>query len=802
MERMSSSAPPATLCPAPRKSTAAAWLVVAALGCAVPSGAAGARAVANPLVLVAGAGTSAPARASPEAERLMAEGHPRARVGDFVAARLAWQRAAEEYADAKNPAGQVAALLGSGEASLALGESARAVATLEQALALARSSSLPQQEAAAANGLGSAYARAGRGEQAKTLLQSSVALAEATGDASTAASALNNLGNLLAGQGLLRQAQAAFRGSLKAAEAAGDEALASRAAGNLARALLEDGRRQEASAMLEATVSRLAKLPPGHDQTYSLISVARLYAQLAHSPEPGRDGWRQQAARTLEQAATIAGQIGDLRAESYAYGYLGELEEQGGAYDQAMEHTQTAILTAQRADAPEALYRWHWQSGRILRAQGRSAAAVHSYQQAVYTLESIRQDLSTDLRSGATSFRQSVGPVYFELADLLLQRAATESDPAQASRDLIDARDTVELVKGAELEDYFQDDCVAALKAKTTGIDRLADRTAAIYPIVLEDRTELLLSLPDGLKQRTASVDRQTLTAEIRAFRSKLEKRTTHEYYPHARRLYDWLFKPMERELARQQIDTLVIVPDGPLRTIPMAALHDGQQFLGSQYALATTPGLTLTDPQPFERTDAVLMLNGLSISAQGFPSLPNVANEIADIHQLFGGTVLENQQFTVANMDREIARRPFSIVHIASHGQFSSDVNDTFLLTYDDKLSMDALERFVGTSRFRDQAVELLTLSACETAAGDDRAALGLAGVAVKAGARSALATLWTVNDPASAALLSEFYRQLQDASVSKAEALRRAQLSLLDNRRYWHPGYWSPFLLIGNWL
>ena len=107
-----------------------------------------------------------------------------------------------------------------------------------------------------------------------------------------------------------------------------------------------------------------------------------------------------------------------------------------------------------------------------------------------------------------------------------------------------------------------------------------------------------------------------------------------------------------------------------------------------------------------------------------------------------------------------------------------------------------------MNVSRFRDEPVELLTLSACETAVGDDLAALGLAGIAVKAGARSALATLWFINDQASAVLVSEFYAQLQDPSLSKVKALQQAQLRLVQDRRYEHPIYWSPFLLIGNWL
>ena len=114
----------------------------------------------------------------------------------------------------------------------------------------------------------------------------------------------------------------------------------------------------------------------------------------------------------------------------------------------------------------------------------------------------------------------------------------------------------------------------------------------------------------------------------------------------------------------------------------------------------------------------------------------------------------------------------------------------------------MDRLGDYVGLFKFRDTPLELLTLSACETAQGDERAALGLSGIAIKAGARSALGTLWVVNDEAAAQLVIAFYRQLQDESVSRALALQRAQLELLGTLAYEHPSYWSPFLLISSWL
>jgi len=142
-------------------------------------------------------------------------------------------------------------------------------------------------------------------------------------------------------------------------------------------------------------------------------------------------------------------------------------------------------------------------------------------------------------------------------------------------------------------------------------------------------------------------------------------------------------------------------------------------------------------------------------------------------------------------------------VVHIASHGKFDKDPRKTFLLTYDGKLTMNDLEQLIGMSKFRKEPVELLTLSACQTAAGDDRAALGLAGVALKAGARSAIATLWFINDEATSELVADFYRQQSvNPSFSKAQALQQAQINMLKQEQYKHPAYWAPFLLIGNWL
>jgi len=467
-----------------------------------------------------------------------------------------------------------------------------------------------------------------------------------------------------------------------------------------------------------------------------------------------------------------------------------------------MEYTGKALHQLQKTPAPEIRYRWQWQEARLLRAAGNADAAINAYQRAVDDLQAIRPVLAAGYMGRHGDFREEAGRLYLDLADLLLQRADTATDSRAIEADLREVRSTVEMLKGAELEDYFRDDCVAALKAKTTGIDQLGERTAAIYPIVLPDRLEILLSLPNGMKRYSVQVGAEELNEEINRFRARLEKRTTHQYRRHAQKIYTWLIQPLEKDLQAQKIDTLVFIPDGSLRTIPLSALYDGKNFLVTRYAVATSPGLTLTDPQPLPREKVQLLVAGLTESVQGFPPLPDVSGEVTKLDALYDGAVLQNSSFTLSNVKQELGDTPYSIVHVASHGKFQSDVRNTFLLTYDGKLNMDTLEGYMASTTYREQPVELLTLSACQTAVGDDKAALGLGGVAVKAGARSALATLWYINDQASSLLITDFYANLSESDISKAKALQKAQLDLLNDPRFHHPSYWGPFLLIGNWL
>jgi CHAT domain-containing protein/Tfp pilus assembly protein PilF len=736
------------------------------------------------------------------ADDVAAQGLKAFQQGDFEQAVLSFGEAARLYESEGQLSRQSDTLIRLSQAYQSIGQYTDALKNLEAALALAEKSGNRTQIAFALGTIGDVYIATGPEETALKYLNEGLRIAKEVNNQELSAIILNNLGNLLTAQKKYSEAVAAYTESASLAKSHNNLLLVTRALINAATASIQNKQYKEAKALLDRALVDIRTLEASHDKAYGLINISLAYDDLRSKLPDSKDSLLLLAHEIFSEAGTLADAMKDRRTSSYAWGFLGKLYEDERRYQEALQLTRRATFAAQQINAPESLYRWEWQTGRLLKKIGTIDDAIGAYRRAVRTLQSIRPELSASYGTGQTSFREAMGPVYFELVDLLLQRASSLQDPNQVGPYLIEAREAIELFKAAELRDYFRDDCVDTALSKITQLDVLAKSAVVIYPILLPDRTELLVSLPTGLKRVLVPVGAETLTQEVRQLRRRLEKRTTREYLPHAQKLYDWLIRPLETDLASFPIDTLVFVPDGALRTIPMAALHDGKQFLVAKYAIGITPSLNLTDPRPIKRDDMKVLAVGVTEAVQGFPPLPNVSAELQALHTLLKSETLVDKEFLAANLEQKLKDEQFTIVHVASHGEFGNEVDKTFLLTFDDKLSLDRLNQMVGVFRFRDDPLELLTLSACDTAAGDDRAALGLAGMAIKAGARSALATLWNINDEASVDLVVDFYRELKDPSVSRAVALKRAQIKMLENPRYEHPGFWSPFLLINNWL
>jgi CHAT domain-containing protein len=741
-----------------------------------------------------------PHEAAPD--RAMAQGVDAFERGDMEQAALMWQRAARDYAATGQRQAQSVALTHLARAYIALGHHDRAAEALQLALHRAKVAGAARQMALVLADLGQmAVVRQDLG-QAATWLSEALAQAHELGDAGLVAQTLYQQGNLFWQQQRPRDALAAYHESATVAIQASQLGMAARALAHAARVAIQEQQSQTALAWLGEAMDTLQQVPASHETAYDLLLIGRLYQQLADADAT----LLLKALAAFQHALNMAQELQDQRALAYAWGYLGHLYEKEGRNQDALVLTRRAVTAAQQVQAPESLYQWEWQIGRLLHALGRADAAIATYARALKTVQSIQATLQQGHSGLHASFRQVIGPLYFQYVDLLLQKAtaleatATGAASAAYAADLQQVRTTIEQFKTSELRDYFGDACVDAARPKTTTLDRVALDAAILYPILLEDRTELLLSLPTGIKRVTVAEPGARFERLTQSFRSALQAQDPQRYLYHAKRLYDLLIRPIETDLQAGQ--TLVWVPDGALRLLPLAALYDGEQFLIEKHALAVTPSLTLTDPHPLPRDTASALAAGMSEAVGDFPPLPHVRDELQSIHQLYGGTVLLNQDFSPTRLAQTVDQGQFSIVHIASHGEFAADPAKSFLLTSKGKLTLTQLAKTVGQLRFRDHPLELLTLSACETAQGDDRTALGLAGVAIQAGARSALATLWRVADAATAILMQRFYEHLHTPGTSRARALQQAQLALLHDPTYASPVFWAPFLLINNWL
>jgi CHAT domain-containing protein len=801
--------------------------------------------------------------------------------GDYRAASDAATAAATAAAAAGDVQGRVAAAQHLGAVLQATGHYAESAARYEEAIALGRGTADARTSAALNGGLAVTLGCRQQFGPAAAALDRALAAAADAGDARLAAGLLVARGDLAssrvaADRGLARFADdparaaadadelqltafAAYDKAAAAAAAAGDKQAEARALANAAvsalRAVRDAGGRPgdpaagradssradavaAAAARADAAAAAAEALPDDAVGKARLMTVAGRLSQDLAALAPARRGPAvARSAAALNKAAALYRAAGDARGESYAVGYLGSLYERHAADRpaDALALTRRAAFLAQAARSPQSLYRWEWQRGRLLAAAGNRDEAVAAYARAAEALREVRSDLALGYGNadGRLSFRDEVGPVYFGLADLLLRRAADPArPPALRQADLAEARETVEALKGGELEDYFRDPCVSQTRSLRP-IDDAGPRTAVLYVVPLPDRLELLVSFsaagrpaaagppvagPAGAGEAGAGLRQFTLPGvtdarlgEVAArLRQGLQRRGSYEFRDDAAQLYDWLIRPIEPALREHGVDTLVLVPDGALRTVPLAALHDGERYLVERYAVAVSPGLRLMRPEPTRRDAVRVLTAGLSERRQGYPGLPNVERELAEVGLAFPGSVsLLNDRFVAGRLGRELYGSPFTVVHIASHGEFRGDAARTFVLAYDGKIDLGGLQALIAPAEYQPgrggRPVDLLTLSACRTATGDDRAALGLAGVAVKAGARSAVASLWCVRDEAAAGLVGGFYDELRrDPGQSKAQAMRRAQLRLLadPSRAFVHPVYWAPFLVIGNWL
>lgn len=535
-------------------------------------------------------------------------------------------------------------------------------------------------------------------------------------------------------------------------------------------------------------------------------------------------------AEILATAIQQSQAIDNLTTEAEAMGYLGSLYEQQTQYVAARRLTEGALQLAPTAEYPEIAYRWNAQLGEILALQGKRDRALSAYETSFNTIKALRSDLATT----------PVEPIFRDYISLLLAEEPSSSQLSQA-------REVLESLQVATLDNFFRDPC-SQISEEPVAIDDVDLQAAVIYPILLSDRLEVILTLPgkplrhyttpnlsrEKVANKIKQLRRRSLTnpgfaeairgargnpeaaTEIEQIKTSQQESLQQDILPIASEIYSWLVEPAEAELQASGVKTLVFVLDGSLRNIPMALLYDSKEqkyLIEKDYNVALSSGLQLTAPQPLKREPIKVLAAGVTsdFPAFRFPPIPKVEDELNTIKEIFGQSeILLNQEFTESSLEQKLLESDFPVVHLATHGQFGSTADQTFILSGAEEgnplINVNQFDNLLKAGNLRrSQPIELLVLSACNTAQGDNEAILGLAGVAVRAGARSTIATLWGANDEATANLMGKFYNNLAgDAQVSKARALREAQLELLaePDSQYRHPYYWAPFVLVGNWL
>lgn len=341
-----------------------------------------------------------------------------------------------------------------------------------------------------------------------------------------------------------------------------------------------------------------------------------------------------------------------------------------------------------------------------------------------------------------------------------------------------------------------------------------------------DDQLELVMLTASGqvVRRRVLGVDRAAIARQAKAFNRSITKPGFgSNYLKPAQYFYDVLVRPLATELGEAKINNLTFVMDRGLRTLPIAALHDGERFIIENYSVGMMPSFSLTQTDYLDLRESQVLAMGAS-EFQNQADLPAVPVELSTIaDRLWQGDVFQEKEFTVETLLQARERNPYGILHLATHGEFlPGQLENSYIQFWDQRLSLTQLSQL----SLNNPPVELLVLSACRTAFGDPNAELGFAGLAIASGAKSAIGSLWYVSDEGTLGLMTRFYEELQVAPI-KAEALQQAQLDMLRGnvRRegnqlitpsntislppelaqlktadLTHPYYWSGFSLVGN--
>jgi CHAT domain-containing protein len=504
-------------------------------------------------------------------------------------------------------------------------------------------------------------------------------------------------------------------------------------------------------------------------------------------------------------------------------GKLAQLLQSEQRHQEALSLIEQAIVLAYANNDRVLSAKLEAQLAEIFRLQGDSKRALDAYKQAVDDLHSVRTDIPISLPDGRSVLVAMIEPIYRNYVDLLLQTVSS-ADTTADQQLLMKAIDSMEAIKEADMQDFFLGRCSVSSEIHLDWKYQKFPGATIVYPILLNDRLEIIVKTDEKLIRHTVNVGADEVKSKAIELGEILH--TGKDFRGHSKQLNEWLYLPLKQDLLESKTQVIIYVPDRSLRAIPLAAFSDGKNFVVEQYPVVTLPSLQIQNlVRNRQQKQSRALLAGLSkpdgsaidslpnnlvgkISGKKLErealveqlSLPSVEKEINTVSNNIENTKLLNNQFTASALKNDISTGEYGKVHIASHGYFGKNAKDSFIMAYDQNVNLIDFKNSLDADSLKREPIDLLTLSACKTAEGDDRMLLGFSGLAVKSNVLSAVGSLWSINDDATMEFMRLFYQGL-DHSLNKAEAMRDAQVNMIKSKKFRHPFYWSPFILIGNW-
>jgi CHAT domain-containing protein len=800
-----------------------------------------------------------------EISRLLEDGDRQAQAEDYTAAIDSYRQAlaAIESQSEADPLLKLEALSGLGDAYFAAEDYDAALPVLKAALSLRDLLEASADDSAElrygemwtylAQLLGVIYQE--RAEFGTALgyyqqgLESSLVITDATIHTKAQADLLHNIGLVESAIGQYREAEETLGQVLQLSRELEDVCLESSSIFAIGSVYERQTKYEDAIATYQSAIDLFER-----DESNSLEACQEPYQQARGLNNLGMAYLKQQnyaaAQEAFDRGFSLLAQKDDLLERAILLDSLGSLYQATDEPDKAWSaHLKSLRLSEQTEDVVgeiDALLNL----GKIMEGQAQPDLAIFFYKQAIAQIETIRQNLRQLSALEQQSYTLTVEDFYRNLADLLLQQDRVS-----------EAQQILELLKLQEVNSYLhdgQDDgalreetlnnrlesllaeafddftaeislaefiqhpaVVALTESQSTTADGTFElrsiealqqalaaqpvKSAALYPLILGDRLEIILITADSLESYTTPVTRSALSEAVVELQTNLTSRI-FDVKPAAKQLYDWLIGPLEETLSNQQIENIVYLPDGVLRYVPIAALYDGEQWFAQKYQSHNITAASIDDlsAQPDETPNVLAGaftddVTTYTVQGDVFNGLPAAKQEIENLKNFLPDTLaLLDRDFTPEQLLQSLAGR--QIVHLATHAKFvAGQPEDSFILFGD-----GSTVNMRDIRQWQLPDIDLVVFSACQTAMsaeGDGKEILGLGFQVQQTGAKAAVASLWSVDDAPTAALMNQFYRALSEGKT-KAQALQQAQQNMIASVGFNNPTDWAAFIVIGNGL